>query len=62
MSLLFPNVIALETPWFALEADVLKAGPVISEGRVTLSGKPGLGIVVDEDVVKEYRVATFPRK
>jgi D-galactarolactone cycloisomerase len=62
LSLLFPNVIALETPWFALEADVLKAGPVISEGRVTLSGKPGLGIVVDEDVVKEYRVATFPRK
>jgi len=62
LSLLFPNVIMLETPWFQLEANLLKEGPVINNGRVTLPEKPGLGIVVDEDVVKEYRVETFPRK
>jgi L-alanine-DL-glutamate epimerase-like enolase superfamily enzyme len=45
-----------------LEAGILKEGPEIADGRVKLSGKPGLGIVVDEDVMKEYRVESFPRK
>lgn len=62
LSLLFPHVIALETPWFELEANILKEGPKISQGQVRITGKPGLGIVVDEDVIKEYRVETFPRK
>ena len=62
LSLLFPNVRMLETPWFQLEANLLKEGPQIKNGRVTLPEKPGLGITVDEDVVKEYRVNTFPRK
>ena len=60
LSLLFPNVICLETPWFHLEASILKEGPEISDGHVKLTGKPGLGIVVDEDVIKEYRVEEFP--
>ena len=62
LSLLFPNVIALETPWFHLEANILKEGPEISNGQLKLTGKPGLGIVLDEDVVKDYRVDAFPRK
>lgn len=62
LSLLFPNVISLETPWFQLEANLLKEGPEIANGHVTLTGNPGLGIVVDEDVIKEYRVEAFPRK
>ena len=62
LSLLFPNVIALETPWFQLEADLLKEGPKISGGHVTLTGKPGLGVSLDETVIKEYSVETFPRK
>ena len=62
LSLMFPNVIALETPWFHLEAYALKEGPQIDDGQVRLPEKPGLGIVVDEDVVKEYRVDAFPRK
>lgn len=62
LSLMFPNVIALETPWFHLEANVLQEGPEIVNGRVQLTGKPGLGIVVDEDVIKEYKVDQFPRK
>ena len=41
---------------------LLKEGPEIADGHVTLTGKPGLGIVVDEDVIKEYRVEAFPRK
>jgi len=59
LSLLFPNVISLETPWFQLEANVLKEQPEISNGQVKISDKPGLGITVDEDVVKEYRVEAF---
>ena len=62
LSVLFPNVISMETPWFQLEANVLKEGPEISDGQVKLTGKPGLGIVADEDVIKEYRVDAFPRK
>jgi L-alanine-DL-glutamate epimerase-like enolase superfamily enzyme len=62
LSLLFSNVIIMETPWFELEANILKEGPEISNGQAKLSGKPGLGMVVDEDVVKEYRVEKFPRK
>ncbi len=62
LSLMFPNVIALETPWFHLEAYVLKEGPEIVNGQVRLPETPGLGIVVDEDVVKAYRVEAFPRK
>jgi L-alanine-DL-glutamate epimerase-like enolase superfamily enzyme len=62
LSLLFSNVITTETPWFKLEADILKKGPVISDGRARLADLPGLGILVDEDVVKEYRVEKFPRK
>ena len=62
LSLLFPNVIALETPWFHLEANILKEGPEISNGQLKLTDKPGLGIVLDEDVVKDYRVDAFPRK
>jgi len=52
----------METPWFKLEADICKVGPTINNGRAKLSGKPGLGIEIDEDVVKEYRVEKFPRK
>jgi L-alanine-DL-glutamate epimerase-like enolase superfamily enzyme len=52
----------METPWFKLEADICKVGPTIHNGRAKLSGKPGLGIEIDEDVVKEYRVEKFPRK
>ena len=61
LSLLFPNVICLETPWYQLEANILKEGPEISGGQVTVRDKPGLGIVVDEDVVREYRVEEFQR-
>jgi L-alanine-DL-glutamate epimerase-like enolase superfamily enzyme len=62
LSLLFSNVIMMETPWFKLEANLLKEGPEIANGRVRLSGKPGLGMTLDEAVVKEYRVEKFPRK
>ena len=62
LSLLFSNVINTETPWFKLEADLLKKGPVISNGRARLADLPGLGIEVDEDVVKDYRIEKFPRK
>jgi L-alanine-DL-glutamate epimerase-like enolase superfamily enzyme len=62
LSLLFSSVIIMETPWFKLEADICKVGPTIKNGRAKLSGKPGLGIEIDEDVVKEYRVEKFPRK
>lgn len=62
LSLLFPNVVMLETPWFKLETDLLKEGPVISNGYAKLPERPGLGILVDEDVIKEYRVKEFPRK
>ncbi len=62
LSLMFPNVIALETPYFHLETYVLKEGPQIVDGQVRLPETPGLGIVVDEDVVEEYRVDAFPRK
>lgn len=62
LSLLFPNVITLETPWFQLEASVLKEGPEIINGYVQVSEKPGLGILVDEDVVKDYAVPALPRK
>lgn len=62
LSLLFPNVISLETPWFQLEANLLKKGPLISNGEVMLAEGPGLGIELDEDVVKEYRVEKLPRK
>jgi L-alanine-DL-glutamate epimerase-like enolase superfamily enzyme len=62
LSLLFSSVIMMETPWFKLEADICKIGPTIDNGRAKLSGKPGLGIEIDEDVVKEYRVEKFPRK
>ena len=48
--------------WFHLETYALKEGPQIVDGQVQLPEKPGLGIVVDEDVVKEYRVDAFPRK
>lgn len=61
LALLFPNVIWLETPWFHLEADILKVAPEISNGHVKLTRKPGLGIEVDEDVIREYRVEVFPR-
>ena len=61
-SRLFPNVIILETPWYQLEADILKAGPAIVSGRVEVPATPGLGIVVDEEVVRDYRVEAFPRK
>jgi len=62
LSLMFSNVIIMETPWFKLEANLLKEGPEISKGRAKLTGKPGLGMVVDEDVVREYRVEKFARK
>ena len=62
LSLMFPNVIILETPWFQLEADILKTGPEIVGGRVRVPAAPGLGIEVDEEVVRDYRVAAFPRK
>jgi L-alanine-DL-glutamate epimerase-like enolase superfamily enzyme len=62
LSLLFSSVITMETPWFKLEADICKVGPTINNGRAKLSGKPGLGIEIDEDVVKEYRIEKFPRK
>jgi L-alanine-DL-glutamate epimerase-like enolase superfamily enzyme len=62
LSLVFSNVIALETPWVQLEANLLKDGPEISQGHIKLTKLPGLGIIVDEDVVKEYRVEIFPRK
>ncbi len=62
LSLLFSSVIIMETPWFKLEADICKVGPTINNGRARLSGKPGLGIEIDEDVVKEYQVEKFPRK
>ncbi len=57
---LFPNVIALETPWTQLEANLLREGPKVSDGYVRMTGKPGLGIVIDEEVIKEYRVEEFP--
>jgi L-alanine-DL-glutamate epimerase-like enolase superfamily enzyme len=62
LSVLFPNVTALETPWFHLEANLLKEGPQISDGWVRLDKKPGLGITIDENVVNEYRVNEFPRR
>ena len=62
LSLLFSNVFVMETPWFKLEANLLKEGPEIVNGRARLSGKPGLGMTLDEAVVKEYRVEKFPRK
>jgi L-alanine-DL-glutamate epimerase-like enolase superfamily enzyme len=62
LSLLFSNVIEMETPWFQLEANILKEGPEISNGQARLTGKPGLGIVIDETVIREYRVENFPRK
>ena len=62
LSLLFSNVISLETPWVQLEANLLKDGPEISQGHIKLTKLPGLGVMVDEDVVKEYRVEIFPRK
>jgi L-alanine-DL-glutamate epimerase-like enolase superfamily enzyme len=62
LSLLFSNVIVMETPWFKLEANLLKEGPEIVNGRARLSGKPGLGMTLDEAVVKEFRVEKFPRK
>jgi L-alanine-DL-glutamate epimerase-like enolase superfamily enzyme len=62
LSLLFPNVVILETPWFKLEADLLKEGPLILNGCAKLPERPGLGILVDEDVIKEYRIKEFPRK
>lgn len=62
LSLLFSNVTVMETPWFRLEANLVKEGPEIVNGRARLSGKPGLGITINEDVVKEYRVEQFPRK
>jgi L-alanine-DL-glutamate epimerase-like enolase superfamily enzyme len=62
LSLMFPNVFILETPWYQLEADILKAGPAIVSGRVEVPATPGLGIVVDEEVVRDYRVEAFPRK
>jgi L-alanine-DL-glutamate epimerase-like enolase superfamily enzyme len=62
LSLLFPNVISLETPWFQLEANPLKKGPEIIRGEVRLAEAPGLGIELDEDVARTYAVETFPRK
>jgi L-alanine-DL-glutamate epimerase-like enolase superfamily enzyme len=62
LSLLFSSVIITETPWFKLEADICKVGPTINKGRAKLSGNPGLGIEIDEDVVREYRIEKFPRK
>ena len=60
LSVLFSNVFIQETPWFKLEANLFKVGPGISNGYVNLADSPGLGIVVDEDVVKDYRVDHFP--
>jgi L-alanine-DL-glutamate epimerase-like enolase superfamily enzyme len=34
----------------------------IAGGRVQVPTTPGLGIAVDEQVVREYRVQAFPRK
>lgn len=62
LSLLFPNVIILETPFFNLEANILKMGPEISQGYAKIQGLPGLGIILDEDVIKDYRINEFPRK
>ncbi len=62
LSLLFSNVILMETPWFKLEANLMKEGAEIVNGRARLSGKPGLGMTLDEAVVKEYRVEKIPRK
>lgn len=62
LSLLFPNVIILETPWFQLEANLLREGPEISKGYARVPELPGLGVVIDEDVIKDYRVKEFPRK
>lgn len=62
LSFLFPNVISMETPWFRLEADILKEGPKISNGYIRLADLPGLGMVIDENVVHKYRIKEFPRK
>jgi len=62
LSLLFSNVVILETPWFKLEADLLREGPIISKGYAKLADLPGLGISLDKDVVKDYCVKEFPRK
>jgi L-alanine-DL-glutamate epimerase-like enolase superfamily enzyme len=62
LSLLFPNVVILETPWFQLEANLHKEGPEISNGYAKVPELPGLGIVIDEDVIKDFRVKEFPRK
>jgi len=62
LSLASPNVMIQEIPWFRLEANILKEGPTISNGFAMPADLPGLGVVVDEDVVKEYQVEQFPRK
>lgn len=59
---LFPNVISMEALWYQLEADILKEGPKISNGYIRLAELPGLGKVIDENVVHKYRVKEFPRK
>jgi L-alanine-DL-glutamate epimerase-like enolase superfamily enzyme len=45
-----------------LDANLLKEGPEISNGYAKLTAKPGLGILLDEEVLKEYKVKEFPRK
>jgi L-alanine-DL-glutamate epimerase-like enolase superfamily enzyme len=62
LSFLFPNVIFMEMPWFRLEADILREGLKILNGYIRLADLPGLGMVIDENVVHKYRIKEFPRK
>lgn len=59
--LCMPNFLFLEhcrhRPWFD-EAQVF--GPTVSEGRVTPSDKPGLGIELDWDYVKKHPYQHLP--
>ncbi len=59
--LCMPNFLILEhcrhRPWFD---EVQKFGPAVKEGRVTLTDRPGLGIELDWDYVKQHPYQRLP--
>jgi len=59
--LCMPNFLILEhcrhRPWFD---DVQDFGPLVRDGRVTLSDRPGLGIELDWDYVKKHPYQRLP--
>ncbi|GAA3130107.1 hypothetical protein GCM10020255_003610 [Rhodococcus baikonurensis] len=39
-----------------LTDDIVAETPVIENGRMHVSGKPGIGIEIDEDKLNHYRI------